>query len=246
MAGHYRPLEALLNCALDLVIVTGADPGEAANLRDMVLWPSLERLMQWTVERRQPAIWSCLAAHAAVDHLDGVQRRRLPQKYSGVFACGPGDDHPLLAGLGSRWFVPHSRHNDLDEAELVSRGYRILSRSDLIGADSFVREGLPFFLFCQGHPEYHPDSLALEFKRDFRAYLHGEHRQAPAIPPGAFQPEAERRLAALREEALSNPSPDLMARWPELEGPITPRKPVWRDFGVGLYRAWLGAVRRVC
>jgi homoserine O-succinyltransferase len=239
IANLYRPLDALMEIKPDVVVVTGADPGDKS-LRDEAFWPSFARLVDWAVETERPTIWSCLAAHAAVDHLDGVERQRLPRKYSGVFTCAPTGVDPLLAGLGPNWDVPHSRQNDLSEAELVAAGYKILTRSEVVGVDSFVRYDKSLFLFCQGHLEYDCNSLALEYKRDFRSYLRGKREVLPEIPVGAFEPQAEQSLAALRKQAELRPSLDLMARWPDSPdrfGQIGG----WRRFAVGLYRNWLRA-----
>jgi homoserine O-succinyltransferase len=212
MAGRYRPAGALDEIDLDAMVVTGADPGRAP-LKEAAFWPSFTRLVDWATETGTPTLWSCLAAHAAVEHLDGVERRRLPAKHSGVFACEAVGDI-LLEGLKGVWPAPHSRLNDLDEAELVASGYEILTRSDLVGVDVFVRRGPPLFLFCQGHPEYDRKSLALEYQRDMQAFARGE-REAPPAPPADFR------------------SPEL------LEAERADPRGGWAGFAVRLYANWL-------
>jgi homoserine O-succinyltransferase len=57
-------------------------------------------------------IWSCLAAHAAVLHLDCVERVPLREKCVGIFDCDKLADHPLTANLPPRLAIPHSRWNE--------------------------------------------------------------------------------------------------------------------------------------
>ncbi len=112
------------------------------------------RVIDWAADNTRSTIFSCLAAHAAVLHLDGIKRVPLGQKLSGVFDCAVVADDPLLEGLGPELRVPHSRLNDLAAQELSAHGYRILTSSPRVGADMFVRQQKSLFVFLQGHPEY--------------------------------------------------------------------------------------------
>ena len=75
------------------------------------------------------------------------------------------------AGMILRWSVPHSRYNELPEEALISRGYRVLSRSSQTGADLFVGNRDSLDVFFQGHPEYEPDTLLREYRRDVGRFL---------------------------------------------------------------------------
>jgi homoserine O-succinyltransferase len=241
MAGGYRPAEAIERAGLDALIVTGANPEDTPLDDEAAGWPGFGRLVDLAARLGLPTVWSCLAAHAAVRHLDGIPRRPLATKHAGVFACDAvlaGD--PLLAGLVGPWRVPHSRLNALDEADLAACGYRILTRSPGVGVDVFARGGPPLFLFFQGHPEYDGAALAFEYKRDFRAYLQGLRDAPPAIPINAFDAAVEQRLAALAAAAARRRSPELMADWP-VPAQADPRAVEWRAFAVGLYANWLRA-----
>jgi len=55
----------------DGLIVTGTEP-RAADLRDEPYWGSLTRVLEWAERNTHSAVWSCLAAHAALLHLDGI------------------------------------------------------------------------------------------------------------------------------------------------------------------------------
>src|SRR5208337_3814777 len=95
---------------LDALIVTGAQP-RATRLNEEPYWEELIELIEWAKENTASTILSCLAAHAGVLHLDGVERRPLPEKCSGVFAFQAHRDHPLAGEQGRARLVPHSRYN---------------------------------------------------------------------------------------------------------------------------------------
>ena len=94
----YRPAMEAERAGLDALIVTGAEP-RTRELHGEPFWPALARLADWAADAQTPSLWSCLAAHAAVSHLDGVERRPLARKCSGLFAChAAAPDDPLLLG----------------------------------------------------------------------------------------------------------------------------------------------------
>src|SRR5882672_12961478 len=64
----YGRIGELWERSLDGLIVTGTEP-RAANLQDEPYWADLARLVEWAMQNSSSAIWSCLAAHAAVLHL---------------------------------------------------------------------------------------------------------------------------------------------------------------------------------
>ena len=226
----YEPMDALWRAQLDGLIVTGAEP-HAAAMQDEPSWPMLARLVDWASEHTTSTIWSCLAAHAAVFRLDGVARRRLPGKLSGVFDCRRAGVHPLLEHAPPDWPVPHSRIYDLDADAIEGAGYSILTRgpglSDHDGVDIFAKAaGSSMFLMFQGHPEYAADTLLREYRRDLRRWLGGGTRPLP--PRGYLDlDDAMAECAAAHLDAVQSARPPL-ARW--------------SGHGVRLYRNWLAAL----
>ncbi|MDQ2762758.1 MAG: homoserine O-succinyltransferase [Pseudomonadota bacterium] len=230
-------LGLLREARADALIVTGAAPQSTA-ITDEPLWPALARLIDWAADHTISTIWSCMAAHAAVFRLDQISRKRLPHKLSGVFTCTKVADHALLADAPSTWPVPHSRHNTLDEAELRSKGYTILSHAPRIGADCFVKQSrASLFLLLQGHLEYGPDCLLNEFRRDVRRFLTGQRDHYPDIPETYFNPNVANELARLCEQAGPAPSLELLASV-DAATTVAPRQ-VWHPAGVRLYASWL-------
>ena len=86
LAGRYRDAAELWNERLDGLIVTGTEP-RAKDLKNEPYWAALTAIVDGAREHTASTIWSCLAAHAAVLHSDGIVRRPLQEKLSGVFDC---------------------------------------------------------------------------------------------------------------------------------------------------------------
>jgi homoserine O-succinyltransferase len=240
MQERYAGAEALMAAGTDALIVTGAEP-LAADLRDEPYWDALTGLVDWARTNTVSAVWSCLAAHAAVLHMDGIERQRLPVKCSGVFTFERGADEGLTAGLPGLVRMPHSRKNGLAAADLEAKGYRILTRSPRAGVDIFTRRGQSLFVFLQGHPEYDADSLMREYCRDVGRYLRGLQGEYPQSPFGYFDGETERSFRALAVRARGGRDPRLVSWASEIAAAAKPARP-WRAHAVTLFRNWLELV----
>ena len=187
-------------------------------------------LVDWGCHNTISAVWSCLAAHAAVLYADGIVRERLDGKLSGAFDCEAAGAHPLLAGMAPRLRVPHSRLNDLPEARLLENGYRMLTRSAAAGVDAFVKEqdGGSLFAYFQGHPEYDTDLLLREYRRDVGRFLRSEAGNYPEAPRNYFSSAAMFLADDFRARATSDGTAIWSAifrcgRWPpQLKTPGTP------------------------
>ncbi len=90
MDGRYADIADLGRLHIDGLIVTGAEP-IAATLPEEPFWNDLTAIIDWAEANTRSAIWSCLAAHAAVLHLDGIERQRLDAKCSGIYDCAKVD-----------------------------------------------------------------------------------------------------------------------------------------------------------
>jgi homoserine O-succinyltransferase len=230
---RYAPVGALKAHGADVLIVTGCEP-HAPDLRDEPYWPELASLIDWARGATRSSLFSCLAAHAAVLHLDGLQRRRLPAKCSGVFVFERRADSPMTRGLGRAMRNPHSRYNAVPSETLAARGYQILSHSEEAGVDVFTREEESLLVFAQGHPEYEPDTLLREYRRDLGRFLRGE-QALPQCPRGYFDPQTEQSFHAL---GAAGRAAEMLASCDELARSFAPVAP-WRRQAVRLYRNWL-------
>jgi homoserine O-succinyltransferase len=213
--GEYGDIAELDRLNIDALIVTGAEP-LAPQLPDEPFWHELTEIIDWAAVRTRSTIFSCLAAHAAVEHLDRLERHRLPAKCSGVFDCAKVGNDWLTRGLPATVRISHSRHNALHETDLVARGYQVLTRSNEAGVDIFARQLKSRFIFFQGHPEYDANSLQREYMRDLARFLNGERDEYPAIPASYFDEPTETQLKDFERRTKAARDPMLAAELPGL------------------------------
>ena len=237
LSRFYAGTSELWDSRLDGLIVTGTEP-RSPNLTDEPYWDSLTRVLEWAEHNTYSAVWSCLATHAALLHLDGIDRRPLSDKRFGVFDCVRVDDHLLTAGAPPRLQMPHSRWNEIPEDALASAGYRVLTRSTDAGVDAFVKQRKSLFVFFQGHPEYEAHTLMLEYRRDIKRFLLRERETYPPMPRGYFDDATVEALAALRERAVADRREEVLTDFPTAlaAGSVTN---TWRATAVNVYRNWL-------
>jgi homoserine O-succinyltransferase len=237
LSRNYSDIGELWNCALDGLIVTGTEP-RAPALTDEPYWGTFTKVVDWAGESAVSTVWSCLAAHAAVLHLDGIGRHPLADKRFGVFDCAGVSGHPLLDGITSPMRVAHSRWNELREDELSLADYVILTKSAEAGVDLFVKQRKSLFVFFQGHPEYDERALLREYRRDIGRYLGGQRETYPAVPQGYIDDVATGVLAGFRKLALRNPREELLADFPTalVESRL---RPVSSSAAARVYGNWL-------
>ena len=240
-SGQYWPIDTLMREPLDALIVTGLEP-VAPRLVDEPYWERLGQLLRWAETNTTSSIWSCLAAHAAVEHLDGIRRRRLEYKRSGVFSHSLAQNEPLLAGVNGPVFTPHSRWNELPPEELHAAGYTLLTSSAESGADLFIKQSRSLFVFFQGHPEYEATTLLREYRRDVGRFLRGQQSHYPTVPHEYFSPAALKLLSAFEKRAITARSTDLLADFPFTEITDTVRN-TWSADATRVYRNWLARLR---
>ncbi|HLK49179.1 MAG TPA: homoserine O-succinyltransferase [Bryobacteraceae bacterium] len=213
VADCYCSADELSNRHLDGLIVTGTEP-RSPDLASEPYWNSVTWLIDWAERNTTSSIWSCLAAHAAVLYLDGLERWRLDQKRFGLFRCVVANQHPLTDGTPPCFTVAHSRWNELREQDLLGEGYRILTKSEEAGVDAFVKQRGSLFLFFQGHAEYEANTLLFEYRRDISRYLRGERESYPAMPAHYFGPAAGHALLDFQERATRARREELLLEFP--------------------------------
>ena len=191
MDGFYDDAAFLQAANIDALIVTGAGGGDP---RQQPHWQELTQLIDWAQTGTLSTLFSGQAARAAVLHLDAIQARVLPYKFSGVFPAMRVQDDPLFFSQARTMPVPHGRSFEIPEADLC--GYRVLSRLANGQVDIFTREpaGQSHFVFLQGHPEYDGATLGREYLRDLERFHGGEWPSPPAVPENYFDRATENRL----------------------------------------------------
>lgn len=230
---HYRDVSELQKSKLDGLIITGTEP-KAENLKHEPYWNSLTELFDWADNNTISTVASCLAVHAAVLHFDGVPRRLLEQKCFGIFDFDRISSNRLFDELPSRFRMPHSRWNGLDENDLEAAGYEVLASSKMAGVDTFVKTRNSFFVFLQGHPEYEAWTLFGEYRRDVGRFLEGIQSAYPDMPSGYFDKDTIQRLHEFKARAMGKHHKDLMAGFPTKNLMQT-----WAHTAITLYNNWL-------
>jgi homoserine O-succinyltransferase len=234
---YYTSVENLGDTHLDGLIVTGREP-LTPNLADEPYWESFTRVLEWARNNTYSSVWSCLAAHAALLHMDGISRIKSDDKHCGVFECEQLSDHPLTAGTPPHFALPHSRWNGIPENALTNHGYRVLTRSKDVGVDTFVKQLKSLFVFFQGHPEYESNTLLLEYRRDIARYLRRETAKYPLMPQNYFDHDTKAVLTAFQEEAIARPHEELLAKVSAVLGAIEIENS-WHTTAECIYKNWL-------
>jgi homoserine O-succinyltransferase/O-acetyltransferase len=234
---HYESTQSLREGDVDGLIVTGREP-LTSSLRDEAYWNSFVDVLEWARDNTYSTIWSCLAAHAAVLHMDGIERVRSVKKHSGLFSCHRVADHPITVNVPAQFPLPHSRWNGLTESDLARCGYQAVTRIESGEVDFFIKPGQSLFLFFQGHPEYQAETLLLEYRRDVGRYLRGESKNYPTIPNGYFDREASSELLRLQREAVEQRAEGTLEKITTLCSAVD-KTNGWHAAASTIYRNWL-------
>jgi homoserine O-succinyltransferase/O-acetyltransferase len=239
LARSHEDIETLYRRGADALIVTGCEP-RAARLDHEPYWAQVQTLVDWARTHTLSTIWSCLAAHAATLHLAGVERRRSPNKISGVYAfCQTGAD--WIGDGAASLIAPHSRYNDLSREDLERNGFHISSWSKDVGVNMFWREEPSLFVFLQGHPEYDADTLLKEYRRDVLRYMSDPRLGYPRQPANYFSAgvaksleELQGRLLAGEQFSAEDALTEILSREPCAQS--------WADHTERLYKSWFKAI----
>ena len=242
IARYYSRFDELRETGLDALIITGANVVNPA-LEDEPFWAPLMAVVDWARENVASTLCSCLATHAVLKRFYGIERRPLPEKRWGVYdhrVCWPS--HPLLAGINTRFDVPHSRFNDISRAQLEDAGLHVLVESAEGGVHMAVSQDHFRAIFFQGHPEYDINSLLKEYKREVFRFLNGELAHPPRFPDHYFSPAvraAAERFIEQAEQALRNDEP----LPPFIEDETADQLDnTWGDTARAIVSNWLGLV----
>jgi homoserine O-succinyltransferase len=239
---YYLPFEQLREEGLDALIITGANVANPT-LDQEPFWEPLNEIIGWATENVTSILSSCLATHAIVKALHRIERRPLPAKRWGVYNHRiTRAYHPLLVDVNTRFDVPHSRNNDVSQAQLEAAGFKILVYSEAGGVHLAVSPDLLRFVFLQGHPEYDRISLLKEYKREVSRFIDGERSDYPPHPENYFSREASAIADRYHGTVLSalqygHPIPPFPEA--EIEEHLDN---TWRDTGKAIFNNWLGLV----
>lgn len=166
MMMFYRDFESMRNQRFDGMIITGA-PVEQLDFEQVNYWPEVKEIIQWARTHVTSTLYICWAAQAGLFLHYGIKKYNLPKKKFGIFpqTCAI-PQLPIFRGFDDVFFMPHSRHAEVRKEDILAvPELTIISESEDSGVGMVMaREGREFYI--TGHPEYAPDTLDKEFKRD--------------------------------------------------------------------------------
>ena len=187
----YTTFDRIKERRFDGMIITGA-PVENLEFDQVDYWDELCQIMEWSKTHVHSTLHICWGAQAGLYFHHGIEKRTLPAKLFGVFehqVLKPSS--PLFRGFDDVFSAPHSRYTEVWESDIRARPeLELLSTSAVAGVFAVKTQDSRQF-FIMGHPEYDPDTLALEYWRDVNKGLqiavpanyfpHDDPNQAPIV-----------------------------------------------------------------
>ena len=242
---YYETFEDIKKSGLDALIITGANVTQP-DLSLEPFWQPLIEVIDWAHANVTSTLCSCLATHAVMQFRYGQKRRHMGYKRWGVYSHRVVDRrHPLVAGVNTRFDVPHSRFNDVARAQFEAAGLQVLVESADAGMHLAVSEDGFRLVFFQGHPEYDINSLLKEYKREVNRYAKGERLDYPPLVENYFTLRTQAILDEHRQRVISarrqrQPIPELPEALIAASLDNT-----WHDSAEAVINNWMGKVYQV-
>lgn len=242
---YYSSFEELRELGLDALMITGANV-VSPSLDQEPFWTPLVDVINWAHNNVASTLCSCLATHALVKHLYGIERQPLPQKKWGVYSHRvTHQDHPLTRGINTRFYAPHSRWNTITREQCEQAGLGVLAGSPDAGVHLAVSRDQFSIIYFQGHPEYDGISLLKEYKREVFRFLAGELDHAPPYPDNYFFEQAAEVAGGFIDQATNaQENGQRLPKFPEDELKHLVDN-TWGDTGKAIINNWLGLVYQV-
>lgn len=242
---YYETFGQIREDGLDALIISGANVTRP-RLPEEDFWRPLTEVLTWAKQNVTSVLCSCLATHAVMHLCYGLERKRMPAKRWGVFSHKLiARKHPLVAEINTRFDVPHSRFNDISQADMETRGLKVLAVSKEAGVHLAVSPDGFRIVFFQGHPEYDDISLLKEFKREVLRFFHGERDDYPPCPDHYFNKEIRQFLADYEHRVTSaKAAGQTCPEFPE-SGILDDLDNTWRDTAKAVFNNWLGKIYQI-
>lgn len=198
MHAFYHLFSDVKHKKYDGLIVTGAPLGNM-QYEDVKYWDKMCELMDWAKKNVQSTVYLCWAAHAAMYHFYGINKQLRNSKLSGVFRHKVLDDkNELTRGFDPEFWAPHSRVAEIKPEQYKQvKGLNILAQSDQAGVHIAATDDKRL-VFVTGHPEYDPNTLDQEYKRDANAGL------CPSVPENYYEQNDPRLPVMMRWKSHGN------------------------------------------
>lgn len=166
MSRFYCTLKEAKNKKFDGMIVTGA-PVETIPFEEVKYWKELTEVIDFAKQNVTSTIYICWGAQASLYYQFGIGKKDLPEKKFGVFPTrAVVENDLLLKGMDDMFYIPHSRHTEVDEDALYAcKDVKVLAVSDEAGVCIAKTPDNKSFFFT-GHAEYDRETLMGEYLRD--------------------------------------------------------------------------------
>jgi len=239
---YYTDIETIKEHGLDALIISGANI-IGPDLSNQAFSKPLMEITDWAHENVTSILCSCLATHALLEYRYGIKRFPLQEKRWGVYSHDVvNKTHPLVAGVNTRFDVPHSRFNQVDKKQFDDAGLKILVESEQAGVHLAVSQDGFRIVFCQGHPEYDAISLMKEYKREVGRFINDDIDDYPRYPENYFNIRNRAVLVEYRDSVImakqKNATPPEFPEHlivPELDN-------AWHDSAEAVINNWIGKV----
>ncbi|MED3647781.1 homoserine O-succinyltransferase [Halalkalibacterium halodurans] len=162
----YQTIDEVKQKKFDGMIITGA-PIETLPYDEVDYWNELKQIMEWSKTNVTSTLHICWGAQAGLFYHYGVEKVPLPEKQFGVYPHKINVPNvKLLRGFDDEFYVPHSRHTDINKAQIEAHpDLEILSESEQAGVYIVAsKDGKQ--IFVTGHSEYDACTLQQEYERD--------------------------------------------------------------------------------
>ena len=168
LLAFYKTFDDIKEKNYDGLIITGA-PVERLKFEDVDYWPEMEKILEWAKTHVFSSFFICWSSQAALYYYYGIPKYELEEKLTGVYFHYTNIDkmkRKILRGFDYQFYAPHSRYTtvlakDIDQVPTLD----ILAQSQEAGVYLIAEtDGSRFFV--TGHPEYDPDTLDKEYRRD--------------------------------------------------------------------------------
>lgn len=241
----YETFEQIKEQGLDALIITGANV-TGPELSKEPFWQPLIEVIDWAYENVTSTLCSCLTTHAVLEFRYQQKRRPLGFKRWGVYSHHVTNrNHPLVNGVNTRFDVPHSRYNQIDQSQFEDAGLHILAESKDADVHLAVSEDQFRLVFLQGHPEYDIISLLKEYKREVIRFVNNESDDYPPFPENYFTLQAQASLNEYKDQVIKAKQDN--KEIPEFPESLISKKldNTWHDTAEAILNNWIGKVYQV-
>lgn len=168
LLAFYKTFDEIKDNKYDGLIVTGA-PVEKLKFEEVDYWNELTTILEWSKTHVFSSFFICWGAQAGLHYFYGIQKHLLEHKLTGVYHHYTNVDkmkRKILRGFDYQFYAPHSRYTTVYKEDIEKiKELDILASSKEAGVYLVAaKDGSRFFV--TGHPEYDPDTLDKEYRRD--------------------------------------------------------------------------------